>query len=87
MKNWQSSYWKFFNGAVRVVGFVFMVIGFLMALCGLFLPVAPGWDSFTKKVGVIIGLLGVFLGFLLLKARASNPTEFWKKIFDKLKGQ
>jgi cytochrome c biogenesis protein CcdA len=85
MKHWQSSYWKFFNVLGRIVGVVFMMGGVIISLCSLTSLIGSKHDSFTKWGGTSIGLVVVFLGILLFKARPSNPTKFREKIIDKLK--
>ena len=85
MKNWQSSYLKFFNALGRVVGYIFVVGGLFIALCGVLLLCQRKSDSFTQVVGIVIGLIVALLGFLMIKAKPSNLTEFRKKLLDKLR--
>jgi hypothetical protein len=86
MKNRQSSYWKFLHAVVRVGGCIWMAGGVIIALCSLITLRGSKRDPFTKWGGVSAGLVVAILGFLLLKARPSNPREFWKRILEKWKG-
>jgi len=75
MKDWQSSYLNLVNTLGRVVGYIFMVGGLIIALCGVILLCQRKGNSFTQVGGVVMGFIFAALGFLLIKAKPSNPRK------------
>jgi uncharacterized membrane protein len=75
MKSWQTTYWKYFNLVGRFVGYVFMIAGIIIALCGLIPPRDLHTDPSNRWLGSIAGLIIAVLGFLTIKAKPYDPRK------------